>query len=572
MTTTQVMAAAAVMLGVTGVALLAARRLHVGSIVALLFVGVALGPHSPFALVHAPAEEFQAVGEIGVILLLFVLALGIQPARLWASRRTVAGAGAAQYFAATAACTAIVLWLTPAASNTALIVGLGCAMSSSAIALPLIIAHGDAQRPRGRLAIAIDIFQGFMVAPVLMIVPALAGRAASGGRWTVLLHVLVALAVLFLLVRVVMPVLLRRAARALGSGAFSMIVLSGVLFASWVMDWAGASAAMGAFLMGLMLSRSVFAAQIRAVTDPAKQLLLALFFISIGMAIDPAGLFAMKGALAVFLPAIFAAKVATVYAVARAWKLPPPDALMAALLLMPLDEIAYVIFAGAHDAGLLDAGDYALSLSVLSLSFVVSPLLINLGYRLTARTAHGPADRAGPATTQPGPVIVVGCGALGEIVCSVLERASIAYACYDDDIDRVATARVRGHAVTYGRLEEPAALPSFGIPDARLLVVAPEAHAYAKHVIALVREFQPKVPIVSASGSLAERDELRALGVTGYALLAPGALRLGEELLRTLGVEAIRARDIIAALGQDDYALLRRPLALSAPVEPASAA
>jgi glutathione-regulated potassium-efflux system ancillary protein KefC len=561
-TTSQIMMAAAIMLAATGIALLAARRLHVGSIVALLAVGIALGPHSPHSLFQGGVQELEAIGSIGVILLLFAVALEVQPTRLWALRRMVAGFGAGQYFAATAGIAALALLLASVGWKTALLLGLGLAMSSSAIAFPLLVEHAETAGPRGQAVVAVDIFQGFMVVPVLILVPVLAGEHAlgsAGSRLTALVHIAVALAAVGVLSLVALPAALRLASRALGTGSFSMLVLAGVLFASWIMDWAGVSAAMGAFMIGTLLSTSVFASQIKAVVAPAKQVLLALFFMSIGMAIDPNELFAMKSQLAVFLPTLFVVKGVIGYAVLRAGKLQPRDAMMVALLLLPLDEIAFVIFAGARDNGLLDARGYAISLTVLSLSFMVSPILINIGYRLTAPRAAEPqeAARAVHAPTR-GQVLQIGCGALGRAMCSVLERAGIEYVCIDDDLDNLAKAKKRGHNVRFGHIEDPSSLWSFGVPEARLVILASDSFEYAKHVLGQIREFHPGVRVAAAVRLLAQRDELRAMGVEdSFAVMPEGTLHFGSFVLRSLGVDEPRIEAVAAAIRHADYAALR---------------
>jgi len=561
-TTAQIMMAAAVMLAVTGIALLAARRLHMGSIVALLAVGIALGPHSPYSLFQGHVQELEAIGSIGVILLLFAVALDVQPTRLWASRRVVAWFGAGQYFATTAGVTALAFLLSPVGWNTALLLGLGLAMSSSAIAIPLLVEHAETASLRGQIVIAVDIFQAFMVAPVLILVPVLAGEhaAGSGGsRLAALLHIAVALAAVSALALIVLPAALRVASRALGTGSFSMLVLAGVLFASWVMDWAGVSAAMGAFMIGTLLSTSIFAAQIKAVVAPAKQVLLALFFMSIGMAIDPNEIFAMKSQLLIFLPALFVAKGAIGYTVFRLGKLQRRDAVMVALMLVPLDEIAFVIFAGARDNGLLDARGYAISLTVLSLSFMVSPLLINIGYRLTARRAATPPDEgAPPPPLAKGQVLQIGCGPLGRAICSMLERAGIDYVCIDDDLDHLAKAKERGHNVRFGHIDDPSSLWSFGVPDARLVVLATDAIEYAKQVAGQVHEFHPHVRVAAAVRLLTQRDEFRAMGVhDSFAVMPEGTLHFGSFVLRSLGVEEPRIEEVASAIRQDDYSALR---------------
>jgi Kef-type K+ transport system membrane component KefB len=553
------MLGASLMFAVAGLALLAARPLHVGSIVALLCAGIAIGGDSPFSIVAGHAEQFQAVGQIGVILLVFAVALDVRPGQLWASRRIVAGVGAAQYFGTTLATGALLLAVTPAPWNVALTVALGLAMTSSAVSIPYLESHGEMSTARGRTFLAVDVFQSFMVAPVLLILPILAKHPAAAGMSPAmaLLRLALAIAAVAALTLVVLPRLLRWASRSMGSGAFSALVLGAVLFGAWITDWAGASAAGGAFVMGLALANSVFASQIKAVVAPARQLLVALFFISIGMAIDPRQTVSMAGALLLYVPAIFVVKVAVGYAVARGAGLATRDAAIVSLLLMPLDEIAFVIFAGARDAGLIDARGHALSLAVLSASFLLAPLAIEAGYRLASRRGTAPdAPLEAPAVNAA--VLLVGYGQIGRMLCTALEHAGIGYRCIDDDLDNVARGAKRGHSVTYGRIDTPSSLWAFGANRARLVVVAAESFPYAASVVERLREFQPDVPATAGVLFLAQRDKLRALGCDrAFAVTPEGGLDYAGQVLRSLGTDERRTASIVDALRRDDYGELR---------------
>ena len=559
MSTSELMLGASMMFAVAGLALLAARPLHVGSIVALLCAGIAIGGGSPFPIAAGHADEFQAVGQIGVILLVFAVALDVRPNQLWASRRVVMGVGAVQYLGTTLAAGALLLALTPAPWNVALTIALGLAMTSSAVSIPDLESHGEIRTRRGRTFIAVDVFQSFMVAPVLFVLPILAKHPATAGLTPgmALLRLGLAVAAVAALILVVLPRLLRWASRSMGSGAFSALVLGAVLFGSWITDWAGASSAAGAFVMGLALSGSVFASQIKAVVAPARQLLVALFFISIGMAIDPRQTASMAGDILIYVPAIFVVKVAVGYAAARVAGLDNRDAGIVSLLLMPLDEIAFVIFASARDAGLMDARGYALSLAVLSASFLLAPLAIEAGYRLASRRGTAP-DAPPEASAGNAPVLLVGYGLLGGALCAALERAGVGYRCIDDDLDNVARGTQRGHSVTYGRIDGPMSLWAFGANSARLVVVAPESFAYAVRVVERLRQFQPNVPATAAVLFLAQRDKLRALGCERAFAIAPeGSLDYADQVLRTLGTAEPLTASIVDALRRGDYGELR---------------
>src|SRR5262249_32350306 len=238
--------------------------------------------------------------------------------------------------------------------RSALVVALGLAMSSAAIPLPILQERGESASPQGRAVIAIDIFQGFMLVPVLALIPILAAGSAKGGHFPGLneaLEVIAALVGVFALGRFVLPRALALTARRLGPRGFVPIALAGVFFAGWWMENVGISMALGAFMIGVLLSTSVYAEQVKAAVTPAKQLLLAIFFIAIGMAIDLKQLAELKVELLLYLPGLLLIKATVLFFLARAFGLGLRAAILTGLLMMPFDEIAYVILASASAGG-----------------------------------------------------------------------------------------------------------------------------------------------------------------------------------------------------------------------------
>jgi glutathione-regulated potassium-efflux system protein KefB len=271
----------AVMLIVSATAIIVARKLNLGSIIGLLAAGMLLGPHSPLPLLTGHVEELRAVGEIGVTLLLFAVALEIQPARLWSMRRLVFGLGGAQFALTTAAIVAVFvglrgLWATPLPS--ALVASLALTMSSAAIPLPVLQARNDTGSPHGRAVLAIDIFQGFMVIPVLAVIPLLGGASQDTDALQLAVkgaEIVGTVGGVYLLGRYGLPWALTVTARSVGPGAFGGVVIAGVFLASWWMDTVGVSMALGAFMIGVLLSTAPYADQVKATVAPVKQLLLA---------------------------------------------------------------------------------------------------------------------------------------------------------------------------------------------------------------------------------------------------------------------------------------------------------
>lgn len=558
------MFAAAVMMLTTAFAVGIAKKLELGSIVALLLVGIALGPHSPKPVFSGHVGELQAIGEIGVMLLLFAIGLELQPAKLWSIRRLVLGMGAAQYGVTTVAFLVFftaIFGLGGVQWRSALVASLGLAMSSAAIPFPILQERGENATTHGRAVVAIDIFQGFMVIPVLALIPLLgmgAARDAHGIDLQKSLEVFAAVAGVYVLGAYLLPWALSLTARKLGPGGFVMIALGGVFFAGWWMESVGISMALGAFMTGVLLSITEFPDQIKAAVSNTKRLLLAIFFIAIGMAIDLKEVIELKWDLLLYLPSLLAIKFAVLFALARLFGLGLRSAVLTGLLMMPFDEIGYVIFASANAAGLLTSRDYTIGITVISLSFIVSPLVINLGYRLTARLEVGHVASSLQRLSRRRRSSSPAMAPVGRVICAMLERARIPYTAFDIDMENLAKAKGMRHNVRYGDLTNAEMLDAISIAHARLVIVTMSDPGATKQLVGNLRRFYADVPTTIAVQYLAHRDDLRRMGAEDVVALAPeGTLSFGHSVLDRLGVARAATETIIGALKAKDYAALR---------------
>lgn len=576
MTTDEIMLAGALVIIAALVAKGIAERLALGSIVGLLAVGFAFGPHSPYPMLGNYVEELRAVGEIGVVLLLFLIGLDTRPEQLRSMRGLVFGSAVLQYLLVTAALTAVFALLGFEPWQAALVVALGLAMSSDAVAMGAIEAHGERTTPQGRAVTAALIAQGFIVIPVLAAIPLLAAPDAGHHvrfglpSTTRALQLLGAIAVVVLGGRYLLPLALGWCARRLGPNGFGLAILAAVLLAAWVMDVVGASMALGSFLLGMILSGSTFADQIRASIGSRKTLLLGIFFIAIGMSIDPAELARVGWELVAVLPLLLGIKVASMLLLARVFGIDLRAALLAGMLLAPFDEVGFVVFASALHSGLLHHEGYALGLTLISFSFVVSPPLINLTYALGRRwRRHAPAPTATPAA-EPGEghLAIVGYSYTGRVICALLARAGVPYIAFDLELERVAEGRDLGHNVHYGDVTDPDMLGAESVAGARDVIVTTRDYEQTRSVVSNLRAFYPQVPVVAAVPYLFQRDELRRLGVPdAMALMPEGMLELGRQVLTRAGVPAEEIEQHTADLRADDYALLRGVRAVVAPVD-----
>ena len=553
------------MITATVVAGSVAKKLNLGSIVALLVVGMALGPHSPRPLLTGHIEELQTVGEIGVILLLFLVGLETQPGKLSSMRRLFFGLGTAQYLLTAIAIAGLLIAVAHLHWQSALIIALGLAMSSDAIAIASLEEHGETASPQSRAVMAVVIYQCFMTIAVLAMIPLLAAGPLQGAPvprvFETLLEVCAAITTVYLFTRYALPKILATAARKYGIQAFTLIVIAAIFAAAWVMDTVGLSNALGAFMVGMILSASVFAYQIKALVSSIKGLLLSVFFIAIGMSINLKEVIGIGGELLYYLPSLLLLKVAVVIALGLFFRLGFRASVLAGLLLAPFDEIAYVIFSSAHGSGLLTERAYAMALTGISFSFVVSPVLINLGYKLVDRfKTETKPDLPLKALSKSihDHVVVVGYSYVGRVICMMLERANIPYIAFERRLDRIAEAKKEKRKVYFGDVTSPGMMNALAISRARAVIVTTRDYSAAKQLISTVLHFHPNLKVMTAVPYLFQRDELREIGAAQVVALMPeGTLSFGKSVLGELGIIPDDIEPIMNSLRAADYASIR---------------
>jgi len=268
----------------------------------------------------------------------------------------------------------------------------------------------------------------------------------------------------------------------------------------------------------------------------------------------------IKADLLLYLPSLLLIKFVVLLALARLFRIGWRSAILTGVLMMPFDEIGYVILANANANDLLSRRDYAVGLSVISLSFIVSPLLINLAYRLSDRLGNhrGSAQKELATGSNENSVVVAGYGYVGRAICTVLDHAQISYRAFELDPENLAKADKSKHNVHYGDVTDPTMMETIAIARARLVIVTASPYDAARRMIGNLRQFYPHVPVMTAVQFLAQRDELRQMGATDVVALSPeGALSFGRSVLDRLGIAVNETEAIISALKSKDYAVLR---------------
>ena len=527
------------------------NRLKVNPILGFLIAGVALGPQGLGRFTgEVPAiewvtfgrpEDLAPLGELGVVFLLFMIGLELSWARLKTLRRLVFGLG----FLQIAVCGAAIGWGASMLGQppvAAALIGLGLALSSTALVIPAFADRKRLTTPAGRASLAILLAQDLAVAPILVSIDVL-GDLHGGGAWTNALLALgpavLGLAILVLAGRLLLRPLFHSAALARSPDMFVAASLLIVVGAAAAAQAIGLSMALGAFVAGLLLAETEFRREIEVVIEPYKGLLLGMFFVSLGAGMNLNALFASPGLILGLTAGVMALKAAAVYGLGRLFRLSVPAAAEAALPLGPAGEFAFVVAAQAGAAGLLGAHIAEAVVVSCTLGLFLIPALAGLSGRLIPRA---PPPGAGIAPipegdTPGGRVLVVGYGRVGRLVGEMMRVHEIGFTAIDSDPNVVSSARGGGARLYFGDAGREAFLVACGVETAPAVVVTMDAAAKVNEVVRTVRALRPDVTLIARARDARHAQELYRLGVTDAVPEAiEASLQLAENTLVDLGV------------------------------------
>lgn len=554
----EVTAQALVFLGATCVLIPALRRAGVSAVMGFLIIGVAMGPYVlgrlaqswPWlgALAFEQNEPTHLLAELGVVFLLFVIGLEVSFERLWALRRYVFGLGLLQIVITAAAIAAVAMAFGNSFTSAA-VLGLAFSLSSTALVLQLLREGSQVATPVGRASFSILLMQDVMVVPILFLVAALSPNVSAfvpSSVGVALLTALVSLAVIVIVGRLLLRPLFRWVAAADSREIFIAAALLAAIGMAAAAQMAGLSAALGAFLAGLLLAETEFRHQIETDLEPFKDLLLGLFFVTVGMQID-ISLFASQPLLILIgVAGLFALKGLIIAPLARAFGLSWPRALQMALLLGQAGEFAFVVIAAARAGGAIPADVAAYMLIVTALSIFVTPVVADLGARIARRIASPALAPPADAAREKGHIVIAGFGRVGQTLADILSAQEIAHAAVDGDAALVAKLRDEGRPVHYGDASNAQVLASVGAAHAAAIVVTINNAEAVDRIVAEARRAWPHIPVYARAR---DGEHARRLHAAGAALASPdtieAALQLGEALLNGVGVPDEVARRII---------------------------
>lgn len=551
-----------VFLGAAVVAVPLARYLRLGSILGYLVAGLVVGPQL-LGLVPETAAIAE-VAELGVVLMLFLVGLELEPKRLWAMRRPIFGWGSVQYLGCTAVLAAVALAVgTP--WRLAVVVALGLAMSSTAVALAVLAERNLGRTTAGESILSVALLQDIAAIPVLALVPILAASGAQhdgdGQAWWAAAKAVGAIVVIIFGGRLLLRPALRWIAHSKTPEIFTAAALLLVMGTAALMQLAGLSMALGAFLAGVLLAESEYRRELETDLEPFKGLLLGLFFIAVGMGLDLRAVAAQPGLVAAVLAALLIGKILVLVLMAKAMKIPLVERPAFVILLAQGGEFGFVVFQLAQGQGLIDAAQNSALVAAVALSLALTPLLLSGGDRLMSQKLARRADRrkADEAPPPPAPILIAGSGRYGQVVGRMLRAGGLEATLLDHDAEAIEGLRRFGWTVHYGDATRLDLLKTAGADRARVLVIAIDDIDQSVALAQLAREHFPRLTLVARARNVQHYYQLRELGVQHIERETfDSALLSARTVLELSGMEPHAARRQAMRFRQHNIEVLER--------------
>ena len=545
----------AIFLAATVIAVPLFRRFKLSAVLGYLAAGVVIGP---WCLgLFDDVESILHFAEFGVVLLLFVIGLELQPSRLWVMRHAVFGSGAAQVVVTTAVL-AVVARVLGQSWPAALVIAFALSLSSTALILQVLAERGELTARHGRSAFAILLFQDLAIMPALVILPLLAGAGDARVEWQALALPVLAAAAVVLAGRYALRPALRIIAATRAQEAFTAAALLVVVGTALLFQSVGLSMALGAFIAGVLLADSEYRHELEADIEPFKGLLLGLFFIAVGMSANlgvllesPLTVLALTfGYLLFKFAAIFVAARLTRHDTATAWRL--------GVALAGGGEFAFVLFALAAGNGLLSRPTADLLVIVVTLSLVAAPLLIAAADALAGRLRPAAAAPAFDDIVSEEPrVLIAGFGRFGQIVARVLRARRIRFTALEVSQAQVDFVRRFGNKLYYGDASRLEMLRAAGAAHAELLVLAIDDVEASVRTAEMARRHFPALRILARARNRQHAFRLMDAGVTQiWRETFASSLEVAEAALVALGTSREASAEQVRRFREHDEATL----------------
>ena len=542
---TDLLTGAALLLGAALVAVLLFRKLGLGAVLGYLVAGIVIGPDG-LGLSGDP-ETILGFAEVGIILLLFLVGLELSPSRLWLMRRDILLFGPLQVALCGLAMFAIISFVLPFSWQAALVLGLPLGLSSTAQVLPLLQSRGRLKTDYGEKSFAILLFQDISIVPLLTIVAALSRAPAAEGApsgFLLAIYAVLAIAGLILAGRYILSPLLRLVGRVSERELFIVTGLFAVCASAALMQSIGVSAALGAFVAGVMLADSPYRHELEADIDPFRSILLGLFFLAVGMMLDLDVIIAEPLLIVGLAATLVAVKTAIIFGLGRLFGLGNRPSIVMALLLSQGGEFGFVLFAASQGALLVEPEAASLFGAIITLSMATTPFLMILAQRLARERYESNAVLVDPAAAPPSNVIVVGQGRFGQTVTQIMQAGGHQVTMIDIKPQQIERSQIFGRQVFYGDGTRIDLLERAGAAEACAIFFCIDDRELDAETLEPLRHHFPKARIFVRA-----YDRRQAL-----ALMPDGGLRVTREVFES---SISMAQQALLELGASDSAVIQ---------------
>ena len=531
------------------------KKLGLGSVLGYLVGGMIIGPWG-FELIKN-VEDILHFSELGVVFLLFVIGLELQPSRLWVLRKPVFGLGSSQVFLTALIVTLFCSLLLNLSWITAVVIGFGIAMSSTALVLQTLAEKNELTSQHGRDAFAILLFQDLAVIPALAILPLLSQNSQNSFELSQFLIAIFAIIAVVVGGRYLLRPLLNFIAHLNVREIFIATTLLVVIGTALIMQSVGLSMALGAFLAGVLLADSEFRHELEADIEPFKGLLLGLFFMSVGMSAN-LGLVKEKWILLILLVLVlYVVKFSVLWFLGACKVARPSSRRKLAIALSQGGEFAFVLYGLAVTLNVIDSATAEVAIVVVTLSMLIAPLIFTIEHRLLSPRLDVEVEPKYDEVSEENPVVIAGFGRFGQIVARVLMLRKVKFTALEKSADQVDFVRKFGNKVFYGDASRLDLLISAKVGSAKLFVLAIDDVEASIRTAEILRTHFSHVPILARARNRYHAYKLLDLGVelmvrdTLYS-----SLNMAEEVLIRLGINPDEAKKQIQTFEKYDRELL----------------
>ncbi|MGR5259929.1 cation:proton antiporter [Vibrio astriarenae] len=512
--------------------------LRLGTIIGFIAAGIALGPHTPGLVAATDIEFLQQIADFGVVLFLFTIGLEVKPQDLWKMKKGLVIQGLGQVVLTALIFSGIYLY-AGFSWQLGLVFGLIFAQSSTAVVMTMLEEKGEVNAAHGKNIFTNLMGQDLSIVPVMALIPVLAHQQApeSSGVFLPLLLGVSAVAAIFVIGRYLLPNGLRWAVKVRNKEGFVLCLFVALVATLWLVDEVGLSSTLGAFLLGMCLSNSDFRFSLESVVSPFKGVLMGLFFISVGMSVDPTIASSHLGQVLLTLATVVIVKLVVFVVLAKMDGKSNGIAIKTGFALSQVGEFAFVLLGLAATIGIISADQSAIGIVVVSLSMVITPWLYQLGNKLVSRKLH----KSTPSTFLPNDdteqaLVVVGLDEVGRLIALLAKRAQIPYVAVDINYDSVQRAKALGLNAHFGDITLQSVRKKAGLNKANAAFVS-LTHSESLRKVCLMLAHYPQLDIYARTNSRADEFYLKDHGIefVGATYIESTLLR-GRQLLKNFGL------------------------------------